>query len=75
VADERVQIEIGFAGSQIMLARVTAESAEALERALRAGSDGVTELDAEDGSYLVVLPKVVYVKRLARESRVGFGTD
>jgi hypothetical protein len=73
VADERIQIEVGFSGTQIMIARVTAASADALERGLRSGADGVVELDAEDGSYLVALAKVVYVKRFARESRVGFG--
>jgi hypothetical protein len=29
--------------------------------------------DAEDGRYTVAIPKIVYVKRFARESRVGFG--
>lgn len=74
MAEERVQIEVGFSGTQIMIARVTAASVDALDRGLRSGADGIVELDAEDGTYLVVLPKVVYVKRFARESRVGFGT-
>ena len=30
-------------------------------------------LDASDGRYTVVLGRVVYMKRYARESRVGFG--
>ena len=29
--------------------------------------------DAEDGRYTVSLARIVYVKRFARESRVGFG--
>jgi hypothetical protein len=73
VADEIVQIEVGFDGSQIMIARVTTASADALDQALRSSSDGTVELEAEDGLYLVALSKVVYVKRFARESRVGFG--
>jgi hypothetical protein len=73
VADEIVQIEVGFDGSQIMIARVTTASADALDQALRASSDGTVELEAEDGRYLVALSKVVYLKRFARESRVGFG--
>jgi hypothetical protein len=72
VADERIQVEIGFDGSQIMIARVTGESVDDLERALGSG-DGVVSLDAEDGRYSVAVGKVVYVKRYARESRVGFG--
>ncbi len=70
---ERTRIEVGFDGGQIMSALVTGESADALERALKASADGTLVLDAEDGSYMLVLKRVVYVKRFARESRVGFG--
>ena len=35
---------------------------------------GLGALDASDGKYLVPLRRVVYVKRFARESRVGFGS-
>jgi hypothetical protein len=73
VAEERVQIEVGFEGAQVMIARVTASSADALDRAFHAGSTGVVDLEAEDGTYVVALTKVVYVKRFNRESRVGFG--
>jgi hypothetical protein len=73
VADERVQVEIGFDGSQIMIARVSSQSADELDRALESGADGIVALDADDGRYAVALRKVVYVKRFARESRVGFG--
>jgi hypothetical protein len=57
-----------------MIARVTSASADELERALAAGSENVVALDAEDGRYAVAVGKVVYVKRYARESRVGFGS-
>lgn len=72
MADGRLQLEVGFDGGQIMIARVTSESAEELERALASG-EGVVALDAEDGSYSVAVRRIVYVKRFARESRVGFG--
>ena len=68
----RVQIEVGFDGGQIMIARVSPEAVDELEHAL-AGGAGVVALDAEDGRYAVAVGKVVYVKRFARESRVGFG--
>jgi hypothetical protein len=71
--NERVQIEVGFDGSQIMIARVSGSSADELDRALQSGGDGTVVLEAEDGRYTVALRKVVYVKRFARESRVGFG--
>jgi len=56
-----------------MIARVTGHSADELERALAAGGESVIALDAEDGRYAVAVRKVTYVKRFARESRVGFG--
>ena len=68
------RIEIGFDGGQIMSALVTAVSADALERSVGAMSDGTIQLDAEDGRYTVALGRVVYVKRFAREAKVGFET-
>jgi len=76
---ERVRVEIAFDGGQIMSALVTPESADALEQALgsadlRAGAgEAALALEAEDGRYTIALQRVVYVKRYARESRVGFG--
>jgi hypothetical protein len=34
----------------------------------------VLALDAEDGRYTVALGRIVYLKRFAREGRVGFVT-
>ena len=73
MAETTVRIEVGFDGGQIMGALVTRESAAQLERAFEAGSETVLELEAEDGAYHVALARVVYVKRFAREGRVGFG--
>ena len=56
-----------------MAALAEADPVDELERTLAAGGDGTVVLDAEDGRYTVVLRRVVYVKRFARESRVGFG--
>jgi hypothetical protein len=70
---ESARIEIGFDGGQIMSALVTAEGADALERAISARSEGTLALDAQDGRYTVALARVVYVKRFAREAKVGFG--
>lgn len=71
--DDHVRIEIGFDGTQIMSALVTAEAADELESALRSGNNGSVVLDAEDGRYTVPLARVVYLKRFAREGRLGFG--
>ena len=55
-----------------MSIRVPVEDADALDVALRARDDAVCELRGEDGRFLVVLSQVHYVKRYAREARVGF---
>ncbi len=67
-----ILVHIGFRGGEVLAARVSAAGADALETALRARTDEVVELDAEDGSLLVAVSKVSYVKRYAREGRVGF---
>jgi hypothetical protein len=70
---ERVRVEVGFDGGQIMSAYVEDSTADELERALTApGSDGAFNLEAEDGRYTLALSRVVYVKRFSREGRVGF---
>ena len=71
---EHVRIEVAFAGGQIMGALVSVASADSLERALGAGGESALSLDAADGRYTVAVHKIVYVKRFARESRVGFGS-
>jgi hypothetical protein len=73
-AEERVRIEIAFDGGQIMGAYVTLPAADELDRALGEARDGSVALEAEDGRYTVVLRRVVYVKRFAREGRVGFSS-
>jgi hypothetical protein len=70
---DSVRIEIALDGGQIMGAFVTVQGADELESSLAAGADGTHTLDASDGRYSIVLRRVVYVKRYARESRVGFG--
>ena len=74
MAEERVRIEIAFDGGQIMGAYVPLSAADELDHALGDGRDGAVPLDAEDGRYTVVLRRVVYVKRFAREGRVGFSS-
>jgi hypothetical protein len=56
-----------------MLAHVSSAAADELEQALASGAGPSLTFDAEDGRYTVALGRVVYFKRFARESRVGFG--
>ena len=72
-AAERIRIEIAFDGQQVLSVLVATEAAEDLDRALAVEGHGSFSFDAEDGRYTVSLARVVYVKRFARESRVGFG--
>jgi hypothetical protein len=71
--DDRVRLEIAFDGGQTVAAEARPDSADGLQRALAAGSEAVFELETEDGSYLIPLRRVVYVKRESRETRIGFG--
>jgi hypothetical protein len=68
-----VRIEIAFDGGQIVGALVSSDVADELERALARADHEAFPLEADDGRYTVVLRRVVWVKRFARESRVGFG--
>jgi hypothetical protein len=70
---ERIRVEVGFDGGQGLAALVSSEAADALEAALEQGSETAFRLDAEDGRYTIALRRVVYVKRYAKEARVGFG--
>jgi hypothetical protein len=69
---QRVRIEIGFDGGQVMSAYVETAAADQLEQSLGSGSTSALQLEAEDGRYTVALARIVYVKRFSREGRVGF---
>jgi len=73
MSGERVRIEVAFDGGQVIATNVDNDDATGLEQAL--GSDGqdTYRLDADDGHYTIALKRVVWIKRFARESRVGFG--
>ena len=74
--DERVRIEIGFVGGQIVGSVVDALSADELEAALGSTGAGspVVVLDTEDGPLHVVVSQVAYYKRVVRAGRVGFAS-
>jgi hypothetical protein len=72
---DRVRIEIAFDGQQVLTVLVPQQTAEDLDRALAGDHDGSWTFEAEDGRYTVALRRIVFVKRFARESRVGFGAS
>ena len=71
--NDYVRVEIGLDGGQILSVLVSPASADALETSLEGGASGALPLEAEDGKIHLVLSRVLYAKRFARESRVGFG--
>jgi len=69
---ELIRIDVGLHGGDVLSVRVPLSDADAFDAALRARQDAVAELHGEEGQFVVVLSKVSYVKRYAREARVGF---
>ena len=65
MAEERVRVEIGFAGGQIVGSFVERSSADALDAALAGGSGS---------SPVVVVAQIAYYKRIVRAGRVGFAS-
>ena len=70
--NDRIRIEIAFEGTQVLTVYVPVATADSLDTALAGAHDSLS-FEAEDGRYTVSIPKIVYVKRFGRESRVGFG--
>jgi hypothetical protein len=73
-ADGRVRLEIAFEGGQVVGGNVSGQTADGLRAAL-AGDELVFDLETEDGTYVVALRKVVYVRRTERETHIGFGAS
>ncbi|MGD0715146.1 MAG: hypothetical protein ABSB24_13325 [Gaiellaceae bacterium] len=69
---ERVRVEVGFDGGQVIGSFADPESADQLERALHEDGPRVIVLETEDGPFHVVVPRVAYFRRFARAGRVGF---
>jgi hypothetical protein len=70
--NDRIRIEIAF-DQQVLSVLVQQQTADDLDRALAGGQGATYTFEADDGRYTIQLQRVVYVKRFARESRVGFG--
>ncbi len=70
---ERNRVEIAFKSGQTLGVSLTSEAIDELDRALLKGEPESLTFDAEDGRYTVVIKMITFVKRHARESRVGFG--
>jgi hypothetical protein len=69
-----VRIQVAFEGGQSVGANVSADVADALSAAL-AASEPVFELKTDDGTYVLSLGKVVYLRRSDRETQIGFAAS
>jgi hypothetical protein len=74
VPEVQIKLQIAFEGGQIVAAHVTTAAADGLAKAM-ANGDAVFDLETEDGTYLVAIAKVVYVRRSSRETHIGFGAS
>ena len=72
--DSSVRIQVAFEGGQSVGANVSTDVADALSAAL-AASEPVFELRTDDGTYVLSLGKVVYLRRSDRETQIGFAAS
>jgi hypothetical protein len=70
---DRIRLEIAFRSGQSLTVTVSPKTADELETALAKGEPDAVTFDAEDGRYTAVVRMIAFVKRHAREPRVGFG--
>ena len=71
---ERVRVEIAFRSGQSLTVNIPVAMADELEAALAKGASDTVVIEADDGRYTAVVRAIEFVKRHARESRVGFGS-
>jgi hypothetical protein len=71
MADEMKRIEVGFAGGQVMSARVTGNTLKDLRKAVER-REGWHDLDAEDGPVSLDTTQVVFLRTAAAAHTVGF---
>ncbi|HEY4278097.1 MAG TPA: hypothetical protein VGM91_07765 [Conexibacter sp.] len=72
MASEAQRITIGFHGQSLPVRAPEAQVSELLD-ALKAGKQVWHELATEDGTVMLDLGKVEYVRLDSHEQRVGFG--
>lgn len=71
MAEEMKRIEVGFAGGQVMSARVAAGTLKELRSAVER-REGWHDLDAEDGPVSLDASQVVFLRTAAAPHTIGF---
>ncbi len=51
---------------------VSVAAADAVERAVAAGSGGTVDIETDDGRITLVVPRIAYLKRYTRGAQPGF---
>jgi hypothetical protein len=73
VAGGKHRVEIGFEGGQVVPARLDDGSLKDLRKAI--GTSGSHELESEGETLILDPGKLIFVRILADEGRVGFQAD
>ncbi|MBN8866594.1 MAG: hypothetical protein J0H98_03475 [Solirubrobacterales bacterium] len=71
MASEKTQVEIGFDGGQVIPVRLDADQVKALRKALGSG-DSPHEIETDEGSLLIDLGKVIFVRISSGAKTIGF---
>jgi hypothetical protein len=72
VTDKPRRIALGFHAGGALALRLSPERLDDLRRTLTEGASGWKEIEAEDGSVLVNLAQVIYLRVESDEHRIGF---
>jgi hypothetical protein len=70
--DKPRRVALGFHAGGALSLRLKQDKLEDLQRVLTSGAEGFREIEAEDGSVLVNLAQVIYLRVESDEQRVGF---
>ena len=73
MASSRHRVEIGFEGGQVVAARLDDGAVKGLRKAI--GGQGSHEFDSDGETLVLDVSKVIFVRILADEGRVGFQAE
>jgi hypothetical protein len=71
MAAEKTSVEVGFEGGQVIPARLASDQVETLKKAVGSGN-GPLEIDTEEGTLVLDLGKVIFVRISSGEKTIGF---
>lgn len=72
MTDKPKRAALGFHAGGALSLRLSAENLEALRSSLKAGQTGFVDVETEDGTVLVNLAQVMYLRVESDEQRIGF---